>query len=320
MPPSTSSSERPLPSSMPSCRLRLSPPVQVSTRSPRPLRPASVSRRPPRAYARREISAKPRVTSAAIALCPNPSDSIPPAAMAMTFFIAPPISTPTTSSLAYSRKRSDRKSCCTAATASARRPATTTAVGTPRATSAAKLGPESTVTGRAPPTSSAMTSDIRSRVPSSIPFAALMTVASDRTCGAARRSTWRAPCDGTAATTVHGTIDGILEDHRGVHGPRQLDAGQIHFVAAAGGHLTDESRIPPPTAAPLGRNGRDGWPAPCPQLPQPSTATGPLTVTRTSSCCTSCGDPVDRGPARNAPGNYGSNPDAYRVCPISGVD
>ena len=45
---------------------------------------------------------------------------------------------------------------------------------------------------------------------------------------------------------VHGAIDGILEDHRGVHGPRQLDAGQIHFVAVAGGHLADESRIPPP--------------------------------------------------------------------------
>ena len=39
----TSSSERPRPSSMPTWRLRLRCPVQVSTRSPSPLRPASVS-------------------------------------------------------------------------------------------------------------------------------------------------------------------------------------------------------------------------------------------------------------------------------------
>ena len=40
---------RPRPSSMPTWRLRLRAPVQVSTRSPRPVRPASVSRRPPSA-------------------------------------------------------------------------------------------------------------------------------------------------------------------------------------------------------------------------------------------------------------------------------
>ena len=51
-----SRSGRPRPSSMPTWRLRLRSPVQVSTRSPRPLRPASVSRRPPSAHASREIS------------------------------------------------------------------------------------------------------------------------------------------------------------------------------------------------------------------------------------------------------------------------
>ena len=65
MPASISSSERPLPSSMPTCRLRLSAPVQVSTRSPRPASPLNVSGRAPSATARRVISARPRVISAA---------------------------------------------------------------------------------------------------------------------------------------------------------------------------------------------------------------------------------------------------------------
>ena len=43
-------------------------PVQVSTRSPMPERPARVSRRAPQATARRVISAMPRVMSAAVEL------------------------------------------------------------------------------------------------------------------------------------------------------------------------------------------------------------------------------------------------------------
>ena len=66
--------------------------------SGRPLNPAIVSRRPPIAQLRREISARPRVISADIALWPSCSDSVTPAAMAMMFFSAAPISTPTTSS------------------------------------------------------------------------------------------------------------------------------------------------------------------------------------------------------------------------------
>ena len=49
IPAMISSSLRPLPSSTPTVRLRESPPVQVSTRSPRPASPAIVSRRPPQA-------------------------------------------------------------------------------------------------------------------------------------------------------------------------------------------------------------------------------------------------------------------------------
>ena len=78
----------------PTRRLRDRLPVQVSTRSPRPARPISVSRRPPSAADSRPHSARPRVMSAARALSPKPSPSLAPAAIASTFFIAPPTSTP----------------------------------------------------------------------------------------------------------------------------------------------------------------------------------------------------------------------------------
>src|SRR6266566_3314969 len=94
-----SASKRLLPSSTPTERFRLSPPVAVSTRSPRPARPASVSRLPPRATARRVISERPRVITAAIVFAPKPRPAQTPAARAITFFTAPPSSTPTISSL-----------------------------------------------------------------------------------------------------------------------------------------------------------------------------------------------------------------------------
>ena len=71
---------------------------QVSTRSPRPQRPATVSARPPRATASRVSSANPRVIRAAWALRPRPRPSTMPQPMARTFFTEPPISAPTMSS------------------------------------------------------------------------------------------------------------------------------------------------------------------------------------------------------------------------------
>ena len=50
-------------------------------------------------YARRAVSARPRVMSAARALWPKPRPSLTPVAIASTFFTAPPISTPIKSSL-----------------------------------------------------------------------------------------------------------------------------------------------------------------------------------------------------------------------------
>ena len=100
---------------MPTVRLRLSEPVQVSTRSPSPERPASVSRRAPHATASRVISAIPRVISPAAELYPSPTPAATPAAIAITFLSAPPSSTPITSDDVYSRSVSDETSRCTSA-------------------------------------------------------------------------------------------------------------------------------------------------------------------------------------------------------------
>ena len=200
MPDTTSASRRPRASSIPTWRFRLSVPVQVTTRSPRPLKPASVSRRPPAAHASRVTSARPRVISAARAFWPRPRPSATPDAMAMTFFIAPPISTPITSSLPYRRRYGLRNSAWTSSVAGASADAASTAVGSCCATSIAKLGPDSTTTGRPAPASSATTSDMRSSVSVSSPFAALTSTTPDGICGAAARTTPRQPCDGIART------------------------------------------------------------------------------------------------------------------------
>ena len=59
----------PRPSSRPTWRFRLRSPVEVNTRSPRPLKPASVSRCPPSASASREISPGSSRDKGAMALC-----------------------------------------------------------------------------------------------------------------------------------------------------------------------------------------------------------------------------------------------------------
>ena len=79
-------------------RLRDSSPVHVSTRSPIPERPAKVSGRRRAPTPTRMISASPRVMRAAIEFWAKPSPYDMPAAMAITFFSAPPISTECTSS------------------------------------------------------------------------------------------------------------------------------------------------------------------------------------------------------------------------------
>jgi hypothetical protein len=97
--PNTSSSASPLPNANPSEKFRLFAPVQVNNKSPSPDNPNTVSARPPSAAASRAISATPRVISAARAFSPSPAPITAPAAIAITFFAAPPTDAPTTSAL-----------------------------------------------------------------------------------------------------------------------------------------------------------------------------------------------------------------------------
>src|SRR5437870_274417 len=97
---STAATVSPFVSAMPSWRLRERLPVHVRTRSPKPASPARVADIAPSATASRVISASPRVMSAARAFSPRPSPSTRPVAIAITFFSAPPVSTPTTSRFA----------------------------------------------------------------------------------------------------------------------------------------------------------------------------------------------------------------------------
>ena len=173
---------------MPTLRLRLKSPVQVSTRSPKPARPARVELRPPIATARRVISAKPRVISAAVALCPRPIPSNTPAPMATTFLIEPPISTPIVSRLVYSRKVGPEKADWMAVPRAWSSDATTRAVGSSRATSPAKVGPEITATrgSKLCRTTCRITADICSNVPFSSPLVALTKSMDSRKKGSIR--------------------------------------------------------------------------------------------------------------------------------------
>src|ERR1041384_3792984 len=81
-----SASVLPFPSSSPTKRFRERLPVHVNTRSPSPASPINVSICAPSRRARRVISARPRVISAATLLEPNPNPAVIPAAIAITFF------------------------------------------------------------------------------------------------------------------------------------------------------------------------------------------------------------------------------------------
>ena len=225
MPAMMSDSLRPRPSSTPTLRLRDSPPVQVSTRSPKPASPAIVSRRPPQAIAKRVISARPRVISAAIELCPSPSPSHTPAAIAIIFFSAPPSSTPTTSSFVYTRNRGSLNSRCTVSTSAASFEAIVIAVGSPRATSLANDGPLSApIRGwNSPPLAITceITSVMRNRVFSSKPLVALTNMILGckcvRICSNKRLQCWEgitlttisAPCSASSRLPVTNTQSGM---------------------------------------------------------------------------------------------------------------
>src|SRR3984893_11741116 len=200
---SASSSVAPRAIASPSRRLRECGLEHVTTQSPSPASPAKVITRAPALTPRRASSATPRVRIAALPLSPAPMPSHTPAAIATTFFNAPPYSTPTRSLVVHTRKlaRVQASRPCSAASCA---PPTTLAAGRPRATSIAMLGPLSAVilaSQRAPSTSDSTALMVRP-LRSSKPLAALTTTASGAMCAAAAVAISRMPCVGIASSTI----------------------------------------------------------------------------------------------------------------------
>mmetsp|Transcript_407 Transcript_407/g.683 ORF Transcript_407/g.683 Transcript_407/m.683 type:complete len:204 (+) Transcript_407:4010-4621(+) len=132
----------PFPSLYPNLRLRDRGPKQVPKVSPTPDRPLMVLGRAPNANPNLLISAQPLVTNPLIAFVPRPNPSHIPAASAITFLTAPPISTPMTSFVVNTRKFSLDKISAKSSASNRSSEAITTAVATPSQISLAKLGPE----------------------------------------------------------------------------------------------------------------------------------------------------------------------------------
>ena len=102
------------------------------------------------------------------------------------------------------------RSCSSCATYSSAQ-ATTVAAGSRRAISLERLGPLTTAIRSGPaPVSSAMTSLIRFRVPSSTPFIRLTSTASGASTDAQSSRLARSVCDGTAEHDDVGAGRGLL--------------------------------------------------------------------------------------------------------------
>ena len=195
-------------------------------------RPACRAARPS-ATASRVISARPRVISAASALWPRPRPSTTPAAIAMMFFRAPPISTPTTSALPYNRSAAERNSCLHVFDgARGRRRDDHRRRQLARELqrrSWDRTAPRSQPVG----SSDAITSDIRSSVSCFEPLGR----AHDQRVGATRggaacRSTCRSPCDGTARTTTRVISERRWQRIRRRQRVGKVDVRQVDGVGA----------------------------------------------------------------------------------------
>ncbi len=108
-----------------------------------PARPVKVAMCAPWIMPSRVISATLRVMRLARELSPNPRPSDMPTATAMGFLTAPQNSTPTTSSLVYTRKVSLVIAAWSASVSASSAAAITVAEGMSLLTSSAWLGPES---------------------------------------------------------------------------------------------------------------------------------------------------------------------------------
>jgi hypothetical protein len=168
-----------------------------------PARPANVSGLAPTLVPSRAISARPRVISDALELSPNPIPSAIPAEMAMTFFIAPHSSHPTTSGFVYTRKNGAMNRDWRLSAVASSTHATTEADGIRRTTSRARLGPDTTaIRLGSRSASSAITSVIRRRVSCSMPFVSETSGVRSSSSGTTRRNTSRNAWEGTARTTT----------------------------------------------------------------------------------------------------------------------
>ena len=182
---------------IPRARLRLSGLMQVAMVSPRPASPANVPGLPPMATPRRVISATPRLITMARVLSPVPRPSAIPAAIATTFFRAPPTSTPITSVPVYTRNKVVRTRLCSRCATEWSGIAMTAAAASPFSTSLARFGPDNAPAGW-PGSSSPISSVIRLQVPSSKPLDRLTTGTQGRTCGCSSTRVGRNACVGTA--------------------------------------------------------------------------------------------------------------------------
>ena len=128
--------------------------------------------------------------SAARALSPKPNPAAAPTAIAMTFFIAPAISHPTTSGFVYTRNVCGHEQLLQLLRRRRHRAvATTDAVGWPSAISRTRLGPVSTaiVSASTRGNTASTTWLMRASVPCSMPLVRLTTSVSSAIAGAARR-------------------------------------------------------------------------------------------------------------------------------------
>mmetsp|Transcript_12980 Transcript_12980/g.36572 ORF Transcript_12980/g.36572 Transcript_12980/m.36572 type:complete len:304 (+) Transcript_12980:117-1028(+) len=164
----------PFPRRYPNFRFLDRGPKHVPNVSPTPDKPAIVLDFAPKVRPKRLISLQPLVTNPLMALVPSPSPSHMPAPRAMTFFTAPPISTPITSALV---KHLNRPSLIRAARSRAKSKssdAITTAVApTPSTISRANDGPLKNAKGRSSPNTSRITSAMKPMLVVSIPLLTL---------------------------------------------------------------------------------------------------------------------------------------------------
>ena len=185
--------------------------------------------------------------SPASALCPSPRPSATPAAIAMTFFSAPPISTPTTSCVPYRRKYGARKSACTRLDDLRVRRCDADGRRQLARHLDAKLGPDSTPTRTRAPNSCSTISDRRNSVSCSSPLVALTTIGVRRNKAAPPgEGPRRMPCDGMAATTRSASASASSRSavtfRRGWKG----DVGKIDRVRAPRAQVGDERRVASP--------------------------------------------------------------------------